>query len=194
LTFQYLPSETASMDYVTSRGCTYRESVYRMMRELAEPIQEAPAPEAIEVRRSRLDTEKEQLAYLRARDEAFPEAPVPLANLQAFLHSPAWQEGTAIIAFDGEEIAGSLMAYWDETISQMSGRKAGNTEYIFVREKWRKRGIAACMMVQGLQYLKEHGREAAFLEVRAANENALKLYQRLGYRVVEETRLYAMEI
>jgi ribosomal protein S18 acetylase RimI-like enzyme len=194
LTFQYHPSETASMDYVVSRGCTYQESVFRMMRELAEPIPTVPSPDAIDIRRCRLDTEAEQRAYIRARNEAFPEAPVSPPELQAFLHSPAWREGTMVTAFEGEEVAGSLAAYWDETISQMSGRKAGYTEYIFVREKWRKRGIAAALIVQGLQYLKEHEREAAFLEVKAANENALKLYQRLGYRVIDETRLFVLKI
>jgi ribosomal protein S18 acetylase RimI-like enzyme len=76
----------------------------------------------------------------------------------------------------------------------MTGKKAGYTEYIFVREKWRKRGIASYLINQGLLYLKECGREAAVLEVRANNQQALELYAKLGYKVIDETRLYVLEI
>jgi len=194
LTFQYHPSEIPAMEYVTSRGCAYTESVFRMMRDLSEEIQVVPPPDSIDVRRWHMESEAERQAYVQARNEAFPEAPVTLAEWQSFLGSPAWQEGTAVTAFDGPEIAGSLVAFWDEIISQMSGRNAGYTEYIFVREKWRHRGIAAFMIYQGLLYLKEHGREAAFLEVKAANANALGLYQRLGYQMVDETRLFVLQL
>ncbi len=194
LNFQYHPSETASIDFVVSRGCTYLESVFRMMRDLSQPLEAVSPPASVEVRRWHMDSEAEQQAYVQARNEAFPDAPVALGDWQSFLGSPAWAEGTAVTAFAGQEIAGSVAVYWDETLSRMTGLKAGYTEYIFVREKWRRRGIAAFMIYQGLLYLKEHGREAAFLEVKAANADALGLYQRLGYRVVDETRIYQLEI
>ena len=79
-----------------------------------------------------------------------------------------------------------MLVYGDEALSRRTGKKAGVTEYIFVRKKWRRRGIAAYLITQGLQYLKEHDREAAYLEVRLANHTALELYHRLGYQVVDE--------
>ncbi len=194
LTFQYHPSETASIDFVISRGCTYSESIFRMRCDLAGPVEPVSPPESVEVRRWHMDSEAEQQAYVQARNEAFPEAPVTLGDWQSFLGSPAWKEGTTITAFDGPEIAGCVTAYWDEILSRMTGPRAGYTEYIFVREKWRHRGIAAFLIYQSLLYLQEHGREAAFLEVKAANTDALGLYQRLGYQVVDETRLYQLEI
>jgi ribosomal protein S18 acetylase RimI-like enzyme len=190
LTFQYHPSETSSIDYVTARGCASSESVFRMLRDLAQPLPEPPPPGGVEVRRWRMQSEAEQQAYVQARNQAFPEAPVALADWQYFLSSPAWQEGAAITAFDGPQIAGSVTVYWDDTLQQATGKEAGFTEYIFVREKWRRRGIASYLIVQGMQYLKEHGREAAFLEVKAENQSALGLYQRLGYQVVDETRFF----
>ena len=194
LTFQYLPSETASIEFVLSRGCTYTESIFRMMCDLAKALPVAPLPEQIEVRSWRMESEPEQLAYIRARNEVFPEAPVTLADWQSFLASPAWQHGTTLTAFDGEEIVGSVTVYWDDSIPQLADQKAGFTEYIFVRPRWRKRGIAAYLICQGLNYLKEHGRQAAFLEVRASNQHALDLYRGLGYRLVEESHLYALDL
>jgi ribosomal protein S18 acetylase RimI-like enzyme len=194
LTFQYHPSETSSIDYVTFRGCNYTESVFRLMCDLSQDLPAVPAPGQIEVRPWRMESEAEQQAYVRARNETFPEAPVTLADWQSFLSSPAWQVGTTMTAFDRREIVGSVAVYWDEEISGQIGSKAGFTEYIFVRAKWRRRGIAAFMIFLGLMYLKEHGREAAYLEVKASNQHALDLYYRLGYKLIDETRLYVLHL
>jgi ribosomal protein S18 acetylase RimI-like enzyme len=194
LTFQYHSSEAASIDFVTSKGCKYAGSVVRMMRGLAFNLPEVAVPERVTVRRWRMETEAEQAAYVRARNEAFPDNPVALADWQGFLSSSAWCDGVAMTAFDGEEVVGSVAAFPDEMLSQHTGTRAAHTEYIFVRPAWRGRGIAAYLVVQALQYLKELGREAAYLEVRAENENALDLYRRLGYNVVDETRLYVLDL
>jgi len=194
LIFQYDPSEMFSIEYVISRGCVYSESVFRMMRDLSQELPIVPAPEQIEIRRWCMENEKEQQAYVQARNEAFPEAPITLADWQAFLHSPAWEEGTSITAFDKQEVVGSVTVYWDEALSQQIGRKVGFTEYIFVKANWRKRGIAPFMIYQGLLYLKEHGREAALLEVKAANQHALDLYYGLGYQLINESRLYVLNL
>ncbi len=194
LTFQYHPSETASIEYVLSKGCAYTATVFRMMRDLSAEIPAVPCPEGIDVRYWRMETEAEQAAYVEVRNETFPESPVSLADWQAFLQSRFWQEGCAVSAFDGSEVAGCVAAYCDDDLSQYTGNKAGITEYIFVRPKWRGRGIAAHLISQSLRFLKERGRDAAYLEVKASNENALALYRRLGYQVISETRLYALEL
>ena len=194
LSFQYHPSETSSIEYVTSRGGIYSESVFRMMCDLTQELPAVPSPEQIEVRPWRMESEKEQRAYVQARNEVFSDAPVTLADWQAFLHLPSWETGTTFTAFDQQEIVGSVTVYWDESISQQVGRKIGFTEYIFVRKNWRKRGIAPFMIYQGLIYLKQHGREAALLEVKATNQRALDLYYGLGYQLVDESRLYVFTL
>jgi ribosomal protein S18 acetylase RimI-like enzyme len=194
LIFQYHPSETSSIEYVTARGAGYSESVFRMMCDLTQELPAVPAPEQIQVRPWRMDSEEEQEAYVRARNEVFSETPVTLADWQSFLHLPGWETGTTFTAFDRQEIVGSVAVYWDEALSRQIGRKTGFTEYIFVRENWRKRGIAPFMIHQGLIYLKTHGREAALLEVKATNQRALELYYRLGYQLVDENRLYVFPL
>jgi ribosomal protein S18 acetylase RimI-like enzyme len=141
-----------------------------------------------------MDSEEELQAYVRARNEAFPESPVSLADWQAFLQSPTWQDGRVITALDGKEVAGCVAAYYDEVLGQYTGDRAGLTEYIFVRPRWRGRGIAAHLISLGLRYLKEQGRDAAYLEVKASNEEALSLYRRLGYEVIDQTGFYVLEL
>jgi len=194
LIFQYHPSETSSIEYVTSRGGVHSESIFRMMRDLTQELPPIPPPEQIEVRPWRMESEKEQQEYVRARNEVFSEAPVTLADWQSFLQLSSWSTGTTFTAFDQQEIVGSVTVYWDEAVSQQIGRKIGFTEYIFIRENWRKRGIAPFMIYQGLLYLKKHGREVALLEVKATNQRALDLYYRLGYQLVDENRLYVFTL
>ena len=194
LTFQYHPTEKPSIEYALARGCFYSESVFRMQHDLSQDLPAVPAPGRIEIHPWRMDTVQEQQAYVQARNEAFPEAPITLADWQYFQNLPAWHAGTTVTAFDGGEIVGSVMVYWDKAISGQTGRKAGFTEYIFVRAGWRKRGIATFLIHQGLAYLKEQGCEVAYLEVKASNQRALDLYMRLRYHLVDESRLYVLDL
>jgi ribosomal protein S18 acetylase RimI-like enzyme len=164
------------------------------MRDLSQELPIVPPPERIKFRAWRMESKQEQRAYVQARNEAFPDAQITLADWQYFLSSPAWQTGITMTAFDENEIVGSATVYWDEAISQQTGKKAGYTEYIFVRSKWRKRGIATFLIAESLAYLKEHDRDGAFLEVKASNQHALDLYYGLGYQLIDETRLYVLEL
>ena len=194
LTFQYFPSETASIAYVTSRGCQYRESMFTMRRDLSMEISSPPRMDEIVIRAWRMEGETEQQMYVRARNECFPEAPITLNDWQYFMQSPQWSVGTTFAAFAGEELVGNVAAFWDEAENQQSGRKIGFTEYIFVRPEWRGKNIARRLICAGLEYLQQQGMAEAHLEVRAKNQGALRLYLDLGYEVIRESRLYVLEL
>lgn len=194
LTFQYFPSETASIAYVLSRGCQQTESVFTMRRELSKEIPLPASMTDIEIRPWRMESEAEQQLYVQARNECFPEAPVALGEWQYFMQSPHWSVGTTFAAFDGDELAGNVAVFWDEADNQRTGKKIGFTEYIFVRSPWRGKSIARSLINSGLAYLKEHGLDEAHLEVRAINEGALGLYYDLGYEVIRESRFYVLAL
>ena len=194
LTFQYFPSETASIAYVLSKGCRYTESVCMMRRDLSSEIPSLSPPEGIVVRSWRMASEAEQRLYVQARNECFPEAPIDLEEWQYFMQSPQWSIGTTLAAFDGDELVGNIAVFWEEAGNQRTGRKIGFTEYIFVRPQWRGKHIARCLISAGLRYLKQHGLDEAHLEVRAKNQGALHLYLDLGYEVIRESRFYVLEL
>ena len=194
LTFQYFPSETASIDYVTSRGCQHTESVFTMRRDLSKEI---PCPQTVDgiiFRPWKMESEDEQQMYVDARSECFPEAPVSLGEWQYFMQSPQWASGTTLAAFDGESLIGNVALFWDEAENQKAGKQVGFTEYIFVRSNWRGKNIARTLINTGLAWLQEHGMTEAHLEVRAKNAGALNLYVDLGYEVIRESRFYVLEV
>ena len=194
LTFQYFPSETASIEYVLSKGCHYTDSVFSMRRDLSHEIGTVSPAEGVAICPWRMETETEQERYVRARNECFPEAPVSLGEWQYFMQSPHWSVGTTFAAFHGEELVGNVAVFWDEGENQRSGNRIGFTEYIFVRPAWRGKNIARSLISAGLAHLKERGLAEAHLEVRAKNSGALRLYVDLGYEVIRESRFYVLEL
>ena len=193
LMFEYRLNESEPAAYVISRGFETGESVFSMRRDLTQPIPTIRPPDGIRLQRWRMENLPEQAQYVAARNECFPEAPVKLEDWQYFLSSPMWAVGTSIAAFAGDELAGNVTVYWNPDANRQSGAQAGYTENIFVRSAWRGQGIAPAMIVEGMQYLREHGMTEARLEVRALNENALGLYRKLGYEVVQQSRFYGKE-
>jgi ribosomal protein S18 acetylase RimI-like enzyme len=191
MAFQYNPNEAPAIAYVQSRGFEKAESLYGMRRDLTLPIAEAPTPRGITLRRWRMETEAEQAVYVSARNECFPEAPTDLRDWQYFLGSQEWANGMMISAFDGDELTGCVLAYWP---GSSDDPQAGYTEYIFTRPAWRGRGIARAMITEAMHYLKEHGKQAAKLEVLALNEGALGVYRGLGYQVLSESSFYAKTV
>lgn len=194
LSFQYYPSETASIDYVTSKGCQHTESVFTMRRDLSREIQSLPPLDELLIRPWRMESEAEQKAYVAARNECFPELPIELAEWQYFMQSPQWSVGTTIAAFHDDQLVGNTAVFWDEAENQKSGKKIGYTEYIFVLPGYRGKNLARRMISAGLRHLKGHGLDEAQLEVRAENQSALRLYTDLSYEVVRESRFYVLKL
>lgn len=194
LTFQYFPSEAASIEYVISKGCKHTESVFTMRRDLSQEIPTTACVEDIVFRSWKMESEAEQQMYVDVRNQCFPEAPIALGEWQYFMMSPMWAVGTTYAAFYGEKLVGNTTVFWNEAENAQTGRKIGYTEYIFVHPDWRGRNIARELITLGLKHLKEHGLEEAHLEVKALNQNALRLYQGLGFEVVRESRFYVLSL
>jgi GNAT superfamily N-acetyltransferase len=194
LIFQYFPSETASIDYVISKGCRHTESVFTMRRDLSEEIQAAVSVEGIVMRPWKMESEAEQQMYVDVRNLCFPEAPTAPGEWQYFMQSPMWAVGTTYAAFHGDQLMGNVSVFWNEAENEQTGKKIGYTEFIFVHPDWRGKNIARALITLGLKHLKEYGLEEAHLEVKAQNRNALRLYQNLGYEVIRESRFYVLSL
>jgi ribosomal protein S18 acetylase RimI-like enzyme len=185
--FQNYPSEAAMIQFLLQQGFVHTESIYQLVRDLTLPIPEVLAPPGMHAAPWRMESEAEQLAYVQARNVAFPETAITLDDWQCFMHSPLWEFGTCLAIFDGSDLAGSIALYWDEEQNRQTGRKIGFTEYIFVLPRWRGLGLGTYLVTQGMAFLKKHGLREAHLEVKAANVGALGLYTRLDYQVARES-------
>ncbi len=192
MVFQIYPIEVEMTQYLHRRGFVHTESIYQLTRDLTLPIQPILAPPGMQVVPWRMQTVDEQCKYIQGRNQAFPEAAITLDDWQSFMRSPFWEFGACLAVFDGAELAGSILLYWDEEQNQFSSQWVGFTEYIFVLPRWRGLGLGTYLVTQGMLYLRKNGLKEAQLEVKAANVGALGLYTRLGYQVKRES--WFMEI
>ena len=66
----------------------------------------------------------------------------------------------------------------------------GGVDNIAVHPEARRQGIASALLDAFRRYGQKHGLVSLFLEVRASNQNAFSLYEKLGYREVGRRKNY----
>jgi mycothiol synthase len=95
------------------------------------------------------------------------------------------------VAWAGDEVVGSIQAYIDFLENEEYHRRRGWTEEITTSKPWRKRGLAAALIARNLRHFKSLGLQEAALGVDTQNlSGALRLYERMGFRVTKSSTLY----
>lgn len=113
-------------------------------------------------------------------EENWTEDKFPAWAKEASTNSEFWQ-----VAWAGDEVAGMVLAHLDAARNRAEATNRGYTEHIYVRPRWRGRGLASALIVKALRTLKARGIEEAELGVDAQNESsAFALYKSLGYETV----------
>jgi len=104
-----------------------------------------------------------------------------------YYHLDNWGE-----AFFVAEVGGDVVGYMMNRIERGLGylrklpMKKGHVVSIAVLEGYRRRGIGQALMVSGLNAMKNvYDAKEAYLEVRVSNTPAIRLYEKLGFRVVK---------
>ena len=168
----------ASTDYVPIRYG------FQMRRPLDEPIPDFDLPAGIELRPVREEDHRkiwdaDVEAFLdhfepRDRDESDFEATFAFPGLDTSMWRVAW---------DGDEVVGSVInAIFPEENAKI-GLEMGWLEHVTVRRPWRGRGIAKALIVSSLHVLRDRGMAVAALGVDGENPTgALALYEGLGFR------------
>jgi ribosomal protein S18 acetylase RimI-like enzyme len=113
------------------------------------------------------------------------------ADWQKFLESPVYQPDLWCIAVDAAtgDVVGHILNFLGEPGED--GARVGWTESIAVIAPYRRRGIASAMLAESLRIVRDAGAASAALGVDQQNPNeALTLYERLGYRVTIEELEY----
>lgn len=176
--------ETGRIALLESEGYRPIRYGFMMIRPLTEPIPELRLPAPLEIRPVR---EPDHRKIWDADVEAFRdhwEAAVRTEDdYAAFFTSPDLDTSLWRVAWDGNEVCGSVMTYVFPEENERLGVERGWLEHISVRRPWRKRGVASALIVDSLRALKERGLAEAALGVDAENTTgALGVYESLGFR------------
>jgi len=96
--------------------------------------------------------------------------------------SPELDTGLWRVAWDGDEVAGSVMNFIYPAENDALGVRRGWLDHVSVRRPWRRRGLASALIVASLHALRDAGMTEAALGVDAENPTgALQLYEGLGF-------------
>jgi ribosomal protein S18 acetylase RimI-like enzyme len=159
-----------------------------MVRDLKEPFPELPLPEGLEIR----PVKPEHIwQVFRASDEAFRDhwgyRPTSDEEFEGWMEDPLFCPELWKVAWDGDQVAGSVMNFYNPEENEKFNRKRGYTEGISTRRPWRKRGLATALIVESMKMFKQMGMTEAAHGVDAENTSgALNLYKKLGYKAVKQ--------
>jgi mycothiol synthase len=111
---------------------------------------------------------------------------------EQFLADPDYQDPELfVVAWDGDEIAGSVTNVINARENAELNRLRGLLDSVSVRRPWRGRGVGYALVMRSLQLLRERGMTSAWLGVDAENPNgALRLYEKAGFAVDTRAAAY----
>ncbi len=155
-----------------------------MIRSLADPIEDVPLPAGLTIRPVRAEDHRR---IWDADVEAFQDHRDPTRRTEADFVSwyaqPDLDTGLWDVAWDGDEVAGSVMTFVFPDENERLGVRRGWLEHVSVRRPWRRRGLAAALMTRAMVRLRALGLAEAALGADAENlSGAVRLYEALGFR------------
>lgn len=183
LGFGILEQSPAAVGFADASGYARVRYGFVMRRPLGEPIPDAALPEGIEVRPVRPEDHRRIWdADVEAFRDHFEPRERGEEDFEAAFHGPNVDTSMWRVAWDGDEVVGSVMNAIDPGDNDRIGLEIGWLEHVSVRRPWRGRGVARALIVESMRVLRERGMTVAALGVDAENPTgALGLYERLGF-------------
>jgi mycothiol synthase len=186
----------ASAPFAAAAGYHVEGYGVLMTRPLDRPIPDVPLPDGLEVRPVRAEDHR---AIWDADVEAFRDHRDPgertEADFVSWFGQPNLDTSLWEVAWDGDEVAGSVMNFvWPEENAAL-GLSRGWLEHVSVRRPWRKRGLASALMTRSMRRFRDLGLAEAALGADAENlSGAVRLYESLGFRRIRTAANYRKAI
>lgn len=158
---------------------------FLMVRDLAESIADSPPlPDGLEIRPV---AEPDHRRIWDADSEAFRDhwdaGERTDSDYESWFATPELDTRLWRVAWDGDEVAGSVMSFIWASENEALGLSRGWLEHVSVRRPWRNRGLASALIAASLRALRGAGLAEAALGVDAENlTGALHVYEAQGFR------------
>jgi len=176
-----------------SEGYSVIRYFHQMVRDLSEPIEPRGLPVGLEIRRVEpSDHRRIWDADVEAFRDHWNSPDRTEEDYLGWFAMPSLDTSLWRVAWDGPEVAGSVMTAIFAEENEILGVQRGWLEHISVRRPWRQRGLASALITEAMLGLRSIGMREADLGVDSENPNgAVRVYEQLGFRVTRIARLYA---
>ncbi len=185
-----ITANPAKRELLRHHGYSLSRTVFRMTADLSAGAAESAAPDGLEISVFRLGTD-ERVMYETMNEafvDHFQQSEEPFDAWRARLLGHAdFDPGLWWLAWDGDEVAGALIAYDHGDL--------GWIKVLGVRRSWRRRGLGGAMLTHALAEFARRGRLRVDLGVDARGEtHPLRVYERAGMHVSSSYELYAKQL
>jgi ribosomal protein S18 acetylase RimI-like enzyme len=136
--------------------------------------------------------EREGAARARAQYGAFASsAPFEhyLERFTKFMRSPVYSNELDIVAVAPDEQIGAFCIVWIDPIN-----KVGLFEPVGTYPNFQRKGLGKAVMLEGLRRMQERGMKSAIVSTGEDNLPAIKLYESIGFRVVNKLGTYEKDV
>ncbi len=177
-------------ELLRGHGYALSRTVYRMAAELSDGAAALPVPEGIVIRPFRLEVDEHVMrdAMNEAFEDHFRQSEEPFDAWKARLLGHAdFDPDLWFLAWDGDEVAGALIAYDHGDFGWVKG--------LGVRRPWRRRGLGGALLARAFAALAVRGQLRVGLGVDAEGDTQpLRTYERAGLHVTFTYELYAKSL
>lgn len=182
----------AGVAFAERHGYAATRFHYEMRRDLSEPIADVPLPDGLEVRPV---VPAHYRAVWDADVEAFRDhwdaSVINEDDFAQFFAHPNTDPSLWQVAWDGDEVAGSVINGINREENATIGLDIGWLDSVSTRRPWRRRGVAAALIARSLVMLRDRGMTVASLGVDTESPTgALGVYERAGFRPVKTFAFY----
>jgi mycothiol synthase len=185
-------SEKDWISVLISEGYNVFRYGFRMVRPNLENVPDFPFPEGIEVRPVKPEHYRAIIdAWNEACKDMRGQIPISDEDFNSFQESPIFNPSLWQIAWQKNEVIGTVLNLIDERENIEYKRKRGHVELISVKRRWRGRGIAKALIARSFSILRDRGMTEAALGVDAENPSgALHLYRKMGFQIEKKIVFY----
>jgi mycothiol synthase len=189
--------DTGARDAFAAAGLAYARDLVTMLRPSLADIAEPAFPDRIVVRGYRAGDEG---AWVNAFNAAFAGHWGGFMGMSGarWAHEraeTAFDPAISLVAWDGDQLAGFCHCRIDHELNALRGRPVGMIRYVGVVPEWRRQGLGAALTLAGLRTLRDAGMASVVLGVDAENvTGARRLYERFGFKVVDEQVMYRVPV
>ncbi len=169
ITFDYMENIEGIQDLL-KRGFCFEQVIPVLAYDLTSDIEHKTIPSNITIKELDMELAPQ---YIDATGEANNGTK---DSISLFYFRSGDESFCNYAAFDGDRIVGGI-TLWN------IGDEGSATENIFVVPDYRRQNIANELIATGLEVLKARGRKEATLSMLGNNSNAMKLYEKIGYRL-----------
>ncbi len=148
-------------------------------RRLAVPIPDITIPEGYTVAPLRIEASELSVTG---------NNPFPRAAYLAMRQAPGYRPDLDVKAFNGDTVVAGCICWFDEVDG------CGELEPVGTHPDHRRRGLAAACITQALRSLRMYGAAMAYVRPSKANPSAVALYEKVGFKTVDEDLGWRLEI